>query len=406
LKSQELTAKADTTGARMKRILLLTIISAAALLGACGGPPPSPPDTPPAPSPAPVSTPPPATPSPAPSPTPAGAGGLVGISMPAQGLLRWNQEGATLKSQLEAMGYRVDLRFAAGNDTAAQAGQIGDMIGEGCKALVVTAADASALAPALEGAKARSIPVIAYDHFILNTDAVTYFVAFDNYKAGALQGQFIADALGPGGGKTGGGPYNIELVSGDPGDGSAALYWEGAMSALRPRIDGGSLNILSGQATQAQCAAAYWSVSAAQSRMAGLIASNHYGPGGARLDAVLCPNDTTALGVTNALLSAGYSAGNMPVVTGLGCDKPSVRNIAAGIQSMSVFDDIRILAGGAASVADALISGRQREISGAVTVNNGASDVPALLLSPLVVTRDNYMQILVGGGYYDASDLE
>ncbi|NBK23983.1 MAG: ABC transporter substrate-binding protein, partial [Spirochaetia bacterium] len=36
----------------------------------------------------------------------------IGVSMPTQSLQRWNQDGANMKSQLEAAGYRVDLQYA------------------------------------------------------------------------------------------------------------------------------------------------------------------------------------------------------------------------------------------------------------------------------------------------------
>ena len=40
------------------------------------------------------------------------------------------------------------------------------------------------------------IPIIAYDRLIMN-DNVSYYVSFDNYTVGTLQGQYIVETLDP-----------------------------------------------------------------------------------------------------------------------------------------------------------------------------------------------------------------
>ncbi|HOC28385.1 MAG TPA: ABC transporter substrate-binding protein, partial [Treponemataceae bacterium] len=44
----------------------------------------------------------------------------IGVSMPTQSLQRWNQDGANMKTQLEAAGYAVDLQYAGDNDIPTQ----------------------------------------------------------------------------------------------------------------------------------------------------------------------------------------------------------------------------------------------------------------------------------------------
>ena len=51
------------------------------------------------------------------------------------------------------------------------------------------------LSAQVEAAKKAGAVVIAYDRLILNTDAVDYYLAFDNYKVGELQGQALLDGL-------------------------------------------------------------------------------------------------------------------------------------------------------------------------------------------------------------------
>ena len=70
----------------------------------------------------------------------------------------------------------------------------------------------------LQEAKDAGIPVIAYDRLI-KSDAVSYYISFDNYTVGTLQGQYVIDTLDldNAGDKT----YNIEFTAGDPADNNA-----------------------------------------------------------------------------------------------------------------------------------------------------------------------------------------
>ena len=119
----------------------------------------------------------------------------VGVAMPTKDLQRWNQDGANMKKSLEKQGYVVDLQYA-NNDIATQVSQVENMISTGSKVLVIASIDGSALKSVLAQAKAKKIPVIAYDRLIMNSDAVTYYATFDNYKVGSIQGNFLVEKLG------------------------------------------------------------------------------------------------------------------------------------------------------------------------------------------------------------------
>ncbi len=269
------------------------------------------------------------------------AGAKIGVSMPTQSLQRWNQDGANMKAQLEKAGYKVDLQYAGDNDIPTQVAQIENMIVGGCKVLVIAAIDGSSLTEVLKDAKAKKIPVIAYDRLIMNSDAVSYYASFDNFKVGVIQGEYLRDKLAL---KTASGPFNMELITGDPGDNNAGFFFNGALSILKPYIDSGKIVIKSGQTTFAQVATPSWSTEEAQKRIENIVTSVGYGPKGVKLDAVMASNDSTAQGVTNALVGAGYTKANFPLLTGQDCDKASVKNMLLGLQSMSIFKDTRTLA--------------------------------------------------------------
>lgn len=330
------------------------------------------------------------------------SGGKIGVSMPTQSLQRWNQDGSNMKAELEAAGYEVDLQYAGDNDIPTQVSQIENMISNGCNVLVIAAIDGSALTTVLDSAKAANIPVISYDRLIMNSDAVSYYATFDNWKVGTLQANYLVDALDL---ENAEGPFNIELFTGAPDDNNINFFFGGAMEVLQPHIDSGKLVVKSGQTAKEQCATPNWSTEESQKRMENLISSQGYGPNGTKLDAVLSSNDSVANGITNALLAAGYTADNFPVLTGQDCDKPSVKNMVAGTQSMSVFKDTRTLAAQVVKMVDAVMKGTEPEINDTKTYDNGTGVIPSYLCDPVACTTENYKELLIDSGYYTEADV-
>ena len=326
-------------------------------------------------------------------------GGLVGVAMPTKDLQRWNQDGENMKAQLEAAGYTVDLQYAA-NDIPTQVSQIENMISNGCEVLVVASIDGSALGTVMAQAKDAGIPVIAYDRLIMDTDAISYYATFDNWDVGVKQGEYIAETLdlANAGDKT----YNIEFITGDPGDNNINFFFDGAMSVLQPYLDAGTLVCPSGQVEKATVATANWATDAAQSRFENILAS--YYADGTQLDAVLASNDSTALGVANALASS-YSNDVYPIITGQDCDIASVKNIVDGKQAMSVFKDTRDLAAKTVEMVDAIMKGTEPPVNDTETYDNGTGVIPSYLCEPKACTVDNYQEMLIDSGYYTEADL-
>ena len=323
--------------------------------------------------------------------------GKIGVAMPTKDLQRWNQDGENMKAELEAAGYEVDLQYAS-NDINTQVSQIENMISGGCDLLVIASIDGESLGTPLATAEEQGIPVISYDRLIMNTSAVEYYATFDNYLVGQKQGEYLVEALDL---ENTDGPYNIEIFTGDPGDNNVNFFFGGAMDVIQPYIDSGKLVVQSGQTTKEQCATADWSSEKAQSRMDAILSSNYADK---QLDAVLCSNDSTALGVENSL-EANYT-GEWPIITGQDCDMPNVKNIVAGKQAMSVFKDTRLLAEQTVKMVDAIMSGGEAEVNDTESYDNGTGVIPTYLCEPTVVTIDNYEEMLVDSGYYDAADIQ
>ncbi len=325
-------------------------------------------------------------------------GNLVGVAMPTKDLQRWNQDGDNMKKELEAAGYQVDLQYGA-NDIPTQVSQIENMIANGCKALVIAAIDGDSLGTVLAQAKEKGIPVIAYDRLIMNSDAVTYYATFDNWLVGVKQGEFIEEQLGL---KSAKGPFNIEFITGDPGDNNINFFFDGAISVLKPYLDSGVLVCPSGHTEKAVVATANWATDAAQARFENILAT--YYADGTQLDAVLASNDSTALGVENALASS-YT-GAYPVITGQDCDIAIMKNLIEGRQGMSVFKDTRTLASQVVKMVDAIMKGAEPPVNDTETYDNGTGVIPSFLCEPVACTADNYKEIVIDSGYYTEDQLK
>jgi len=333
-------------------------------------------------------------------------GGLIGIAMPTKSLERWNRDGAQLVDLLGKAGFKTSLQYAD-NKTDQQISQIQNMINDGAKVLVIAAIDGTTLGPVLEQAASKDVKVIAYDRLINDTPNVDYYVTFDNYKVGQLQGKFIEDTLKLADGE---GPYNFEPFAGSPDDNNAKFFFSGAWDILSQYVDSGQLVVKSGKAPKTldewkSIGILGWGTDDAQSEMENRLNSFYTD---SKVQVVLSPNDSLALGIAQALDGAGYKTGDggdWPVLTGQDADKANVLNLLAGKQSMTVWKDTRALGDAAAKMVQEVVAGDQVTTNDTETYNNNVKTVPTLLLDPQVVTPDTVQKDLVDSGFYKAADL-
>ena len=335
----------------------------------------------------------------------------VGLSMPTQSLERWNRDGSYLDEQFKSAGYETILTYSD-NDTNRQVNDIQNMIAEGVDLLVISAIDGEALNTVMNEAGEAGIPVIAYDRLIMNDNA-SYYVSFDNYTVGTLQGQYIVDTLDL---DNAAGPFNIELTAGDPADNNAGYFFNGAMDVLKPYIDSGKLVVVSGQTDFDTVATAGWDSQTAMERAQNILAS--YYADGTQVDVWLCSNDSTALGVSQAIQS-DYAGSNQPIITGQDGDEANLKNLVDGKQSMTVYKAVANEAVATLDIAAAILAGDpvdQALIDGAgwefeasldtetYTTSDTGHAATSVLLVPETVTKDNYEEVLVTPGYYEIGD--
>lgn len=310
------------------------------------------------------------------------ADAVIGVSLPWLGTQNWAEAEQMFTEQLTEAGFEP-LVQAADNKVPQQQQQIEAMIENGAEVIVVGPIDGTQLGSVLETAAEAGVAVIGYDRLIENTDAVDGVVQFGSVRTGELQGQSLLDGLAELKGEP---PYNIELFGGGPADPNAPDFFTGAMSVLQPKIDDGTLVVVSGQTDFTQAATPDWDNAKAQSRMDSLL-SGFYGD--KEIHGVLSPND----GIARAILTSAEQAGQeLPVVTGLDAENESVVAVWEGRQWSTVAKPSGALVSRTVELIQALQRGEQLPEPD-LTVDNGAKDVAIYQLDPVVVTRENAEQV-------------
>jgi putative multiple sugar transport system substrate-binding protein len=204
----------------------------------------------------------------------------------------------------------------------------------------------------------------------------------------------------------------MEITAGDPADNNATYFFNGAIDTLQPYIDAGTLNIVSGQTDFASVATDQWNTDTALERAQNVLSS--YYADGTQLDVWLCSNDSTALGVAQAITS-DYAGSNTVLITGQDGDEANLKNIVDGIQTMTVYKNVSNESIVTLALAQAILNGDTIDDSlipsfgvdcAYDTESYETSDgntCPSFLLVPNVITKDN-LQDLVDTGLYTMGD--
>lgn len=319
--------------------------------------------------------------------SPAGGEGFaadatIGVALPWLGTQNWAEAQEMFTAQLTEAGFTPVVQ-AADNKVPQQQQQIEAMVEQGAEVIVVGPIDGTQLGSVLEVAQDAGVYILGYDRLIENTEAVDGVVQFGSVRTGQLQGESLLEGLAT----KGEGPYDIELFAGGPADPNATLFFQGAMEVLQPKIDDGTLTVVSGQTEFTQVATQDWDNAKAQARMDSILAGNYSGD--TQLHGVLSPND----GIARAILTSNEQAGrDLPVVTGLDAENESVKWIADGRQYSTVAKPTDQLVGRTVELIQALQSGEGLPEPDE-TANNGTKDVGIYQLDPIVVTQDNIREV-------------
>jgi len=312
-------------------------------------------------------------------------GSVIGVALPDKTSENWTIAGEIFTESLTEAGYEPNVQYAGSTSPVPdQQAQISAMIQDGAKVIVIGANDAKQLGAQVAEARDQGVTIIAYDRLISDTENVDYYVAFNNFKVGQEQGQALLDGLAAKFPDQD--TYNIELIAGAATDPNASVFFNGAMDVLQPKIDDGTLVVVSGQTTFEQVQTAEWDPAEAQTRMDTVLQGSYQGD--TNINGILSPNDTLARA---AIQSVSTAAKGPIVVTGQDSEAASIPLIMSGEQYMTIYKDTRKLIAQTIDMINALAAGDEAETN--AEEDNGSIEVPTFYLDPVVVTADNAVEV-------------
>jgi D-xylose transport system substrate-binding protein len=300
----------------------------------------------------------------------------IGVILPdTESSVRWETaDRPALEAAFKEAGVKYDIQNAQ-NDADKMAQIADSMISSGVTVLAIVNLDNASGAAIEEKAKNQGIATIDYDRLTLGGSA-SYYVSFDNEKVGQLQGEGLQNCLGK---DT---KANIAFLNGSPDDSNATAFSKGAHSVLDTNTN---------YTKVAEQAVPGW-----DNEQAGKIFEQMFTQNKGKIDGVLAANDGLG-GATIAILDKNGVAGKVPV-TGQDATVEGLQDILAGTQCMSVYKSAKQEAGALADLAIGLTKGEKGETNGTVKDTEGNRDVPAVLLDPVAVTKDNVKAVIDDGG--------
>ncbi|HWI07483.1 MAG TPA: sugar ABC transporter substrate-binding protein [Solirubrobacteraceae bacterium] len=299
--------------------------------------------------------------------------GKIAVLLPdSKSSVRWETvDRPFLKAAFDEAGVESEIQNAEG-DKSTQQQQAEQAITNGAKVLLLVNLDSGSGAAIASNAKSQGVKVIDYDRLTLKGDS-DYYVSFDNEEVGRLQGQGLVDCL------EGTNKPAVAVLNGSPTDNNATLFKNGYDSVINPKFESGEWTEVADQSVPD------WDNQKALTIFEQMLqkASN-------KIDGVLAAND----GLANAAISALKQRKLKQIpVTGQDATLQGIQNIVNGDQCMTVYKAIKKEADASAELAIALARGEEPTgVTG--SVNNENRDVPAVLLKPVAVTKDNIKEYI------------
>lgn len=301
----------------------------------------------------------------------------IGLLLPETAVARYEtKDKPYFEAKLKELCPSCELLYANANgDASTQQTQAQSMITQGANVLVVDPMDGVAAASIVAAAKAKNVPVVAYDRLIKSPD-LAFVISNDYEKVGELQGQALVDKLKADGLTSGG----IIMMNGATTDNNAGNIKKGALS----KIEGSGFDILASTDT--------WDPAAAQTWAAGQITQF-----GDKIVGVYSANDGNAGGAIAAFKAAGIN--KIPPMTGLDASVAGLQAILAGDLYMTTYNAFKSEAESAAIAAFDLAQGKTPQSSATV------EGIPAVLNPPTAVTLDTIESTVIADGFYTAAEL-
>ena len=318
-----------------------------------------------------------------------GGGGTIALLLPERDTTRYEeQDRPNFERRVNELCADCEVVYSnADQDPAKQQEQAEAAITKGAKVIVISAVDVKSAASIVSRAKQSDVAVIAYGRLIPDAE-IDYYISIDPFRVGQQQAEVQMDAIEQDGG---GGSPKVVMINGAPTDSNAKPYKDGARQVLEER----GADIVRSFDTPD------WSPDSAQQEMEQSITA--LGKDG--FDAVYVANDGMAGGAIAALKGADIDPATR-FVTGQDAELAGVQRILTGEQLMTVYQPIIQIAESAAELAVPIAQGEEPPADLAKDkVDNGAKQVPSVLLETIAIEEDNIESTLVKDGFLDVGEI-
>lgn len=314
----------------------------------------------------------------------------VGLLLKTMQEERYEVDKAAFTEKAEELGAEVIFE-SANNDEDTQLDKFENMLTKGVDAIAIQPIDPVAAGNMVKRAQEAGVPVIAYD-MLITGDNPDVFVTPDAWKVGEFQGEAMVEWFKEQKGEVEG---NIVLLRGDPGCSNSPIFTQGVLDTVEEHS---GLEIVVDQTHDN-----YSPDEAMKTTEDALTRFDN------DIDAVVANNSGMASGAVRALEEQGLADTDKVFVAGSDADLTNVRYIEQGKQVMDVYKEIEPLAHKAAEVAVELAENSDKEAEDIIEidkkVDNGKSDIPAVLTPIAKVNKDTIIETVVEGGYHSEEDI-
>jgi D-xylose transport system substrate-binding protein len=304
----------------------------------------------------------------------------IGFLMDSLKIERWQTDLDKFQKRAGELGADVLIETAEGDDEL-QLQQAQKLLSAGVKSLVLVPHDAEKAVRIVAAAKVKHVPLLCYERLVRDPD-VGFFVGVDASAVGFSQANSLTQFAPKG---------NYVLIAGSSADSNAKILRDAQWKVLKPFVDRGDIKVVSDTWSKD------WNPTEAYVHMTEAIESAK-----GNITAVVASNDGTAGGAIQAL--SEHNLAGKVLVSGQDADLAAVIRILEGTQTMTVYKPLGSQAKLAAEAAVALAKGEPVKSAVSFTVGNKA--VPAILLSPVVVTKANIKETIIKDGFQNLETIQ
>ena len=250
-------------------------------------------------------------------------------------------------------------------------------IKEDVECIVIIPSDAQQTKPVVDLAHDAGIPVVAYDRLILNAP-VDLYITVNSIAVGEMMAQSVVNKLDKG---------TILYLGGPSEDFNSSFIREGTFNVLDKYKD---------KYTTYSVQASAWNQMDAYLILKDFITNNELIP-----DAIICAADALTYGAI-MVLEENNKLGKV-YLTGQDAELDICRQVVKGNVLMTIYKSNKQLATVAAETVWKLINDQEFEISD--KIDNKHTDIPSILIPPMLVNKETIDNALIEEGIYTKDDI-